>query len=149
MATFFSTAPGSVIRVDDGRQAIPFRINLPGFPSGAAIVTAAAMQHQGNVQFLHTVEDFIYVYVFGDRIGTLSVEGAVFMNQCSGQQSGMDAVLGFYGQNRVAAKASPVRVGFGMVPFNSFLIGGNFRAAENGDAGAVGQFVFNFNAFPH
>lgn len=49
-----------------------------------AIVTQIAIQSQSNYQFLHSLENLIYVYSFGDRIGETTLAGIGFVRPCGG-----------------------------------------------------------------
>jgi hypothetical protein len=148
MATIISTSPGQVVAVDTGRSAVPFRITLPGFPQGSAIITRANITHQGNFQFLHTIQEFIYVYVFGDRIGDMQVSGYAFLQSCTGGGNGLIQAIGYYGNNRIAARGTPVRIGFGTLAGQGFLTGGQFSVVDQGEVGTLGQFLLNFKTFP-
>lgn len=76
-----------------------------GFPARDldGIVTGISLNLSSNVQFLHSLDDLIYAYAFGDRIGDLSVGGIGFVNPCgSGSTSRMDIfnIYPFYENNR-------------------------------------------------
>lgn len=148
MSTFISTAPGKVVRVNTGRPSIPFSISLPGFPTGQAIVTNAQIQQAGNFQFLHTLQDFIFVYIFGDRIGQLSIQGIAFLDSCASGGAGLESMIRFYNRNRIAFRPQPVRVGFGNIPFEGFLTAGQFQAEDNGSVGSLGRFALSIQTFP-
>ena len=47
-----------------------------------AIVTGMSLNLAANYQFMHSLDDFIYVYAFGERIGDLSFNGIGFVNAC-------------------------------------------------------------------
>lgn len=150
MSTILAASPGQVVRVNTGRSAIPFKINLPGFPTRGAIVTSAAMQQSGNFQFLHTLQEFIYIYVFGDKVGSLVVSGVAFMDKCAGSnRSGVEDALQYYGNRRIAGSGDPVRVGFGNIPFQCFLTDGSFEVKDSGVSGTLGFFTLNFRTFPN
>ncbi len=65
------------------------------------------IQGENNVghQFMHTLRNFVYVYVFGERMGILNVGGKAITRNCSanGQDSyGLDIVSDFYSDNRLS-----------------------------------------------
>ncbi|MFM7856257.1 MAG: hypothetical protein ACKO96_31130, partial [Flammeovirgaceae bacterium] len=71
------------------------------------------------------MNDFIYVYSFGDRIGELVVSGIGFAKTC-GSASGakLCSVLDFYKDNRIAATGNlSVSLGDCTPPFFAFLTG--------------------------
>lgn len=54
-------------------------------------VTGFALEVGGNYQFLHTVNDFIYFYSFGDRVGELNVTGMAFIRKSCNTGAGFGA----------------------------------------------------------
>ena len=149
MSTILSSAPGTVVKLETGRAEIPFKITMSDdFPDGGAIITAAQISQGGNFQFLHTVQDFIYVYIFGDRIGQLTVEGIAFLSQCDSDNNGFEETLQYYNRNRIAIRGEPVRVGFGNIAFEAFLMQGNFEIRDAPATGSFARFNFTLNTFP-
>src|SRR5262245_17174322 len=79
----FSLQPGAVVAVDS--PGIPMGLFLEGwedYPAFKAIVTGFQMQTTAGVQFMHTLQDFIYVYVFGERIAPVTITGMTFAHSC-------------------------------------------------------------------
>jgi len=154
MPAFFAHDRGSVVRVASQRGgpggALPFRILMQGVQLNAtsinAIITSASINEKGNYQFLHTVSETIYAYVFGDRIGELTVSGLCFANPCDGGDSGMQQVLEAYRTNRIAVRAAPVQVSFGTTIYRSFLVGMSLNVAN--PELQLGEWSFRFNTFP-
>lgn len=154
MATFFAHKRGSVVRVTGQYQQaggeLPFRIRMEGTDISArntrAIITQAAIVERGNFQFLHTLNDTIYAYVFGDRIGELRVSGICFAHPCDAEQSGMQQIIENYRTHRIAAKGGPVQVGFGESSYHGFLVGMNLDVTDA--ERNLGQWTFSFNTFP-
>lgn len=60
-----------------------------------AIVTGMSLNLAANYQFMHSLDDFIYVYAFGERIGDLSLNGIGFVNAC-GQGSDRMNIMRLY-----------------------------------------------------
>lgn len=146
MALVFSAKPGSVCRIDSQRPAVPFHINF-GWTTVKCIVTQAAVEQQGNFQFLHTIDDMIYVYVFGDRIGELLISGVCFGDSCPNDGiSGMDDALAYYKDNRIANRATPVKIMFGQQLFQGFLTANRVEVAR--PELILGQYLMRFNTFP-
>ena len=157
MAAFFAHKRGTVSRVDglvDGFGILPFWINMQGTgvggvvdPTARAIITQAAIVENGNYQFLHTLNETIYVYVFGDRIGELRVSGIAFSNAChGGGGSGMKQIIDSYKTNRLAEKGGPVLVNFGATTYRGFLTGMNLDVVD--PERNLGQWAFRFHTFP-
>jgi hypothetical protein len=65
------------------------------------IVTGMSLSLAANYQFMHSLDDFIYVYAFGDRIGDLSFNGVGFVNACGGDtvRMGILRLYEFYKTN--------------------------------------------------
>jgi len=81
------------------------------------IITGVGISTSGNYQFLHTIGNDIYVYVFGDRMGTLELKGLSFADQCPANNAteyhGFERLLRWYNQNRLAFRKDTVRVVLG------------------------------------
>lgn len=45
-----------------------------------SIITSVSINAQNNYQFLHSLENLIYVYSFGERIGELTISGLGWIN---------------------------------------------------------------------
>jgi hypothetical protein len=94
-------------------------------------MTAFKLEQQCNYQFLHTVNDFIYLYVFGDRVGELQVSGMAFLGGTCGQSSvstpaDQCAAYTFYNTNKVSNCTTPLTIsieGCDNSTFFAFLTG--------------------------
>jgi len=100
-------AAGSLLQVNQGKNG-----EWGGFNQMKAIFTRVGVSEMGSYQFLHTLGRDIYLYVFGDRIGELTLTGIAFYDNCiaANQKIGISHVIDWYRQNRVAKRASPVEV---------------------------------------
>lgn len=80
------------------------------FEGLSAIVTRVGSQEHGNYQFLHTLGDHIYLYVFGDRIGQLGISGLTFNDNCTNPlgEDGLSKVIGWYREQRLAVRQDPL-----------------------------------------
>lgn len=70
------------------------------------VVTGVSLEVSGNYQFLHTVNDFVYFYAFGDRVGLLTVTGVGFIKTCDGAKEGAKifSIYDYYNKNKTAAR---------------------------------------------
>ena len=59
-----------------------------------AIVTQVSIENQSNYQFLHSLENLVYVYSFGDRVGTTTIAGIGFVRPCGSYGGIAGAVIG-------------------------------------------------------
>lgn len=127
MPSIFSPAVGGVTKVSGGGAESVFSISFEGGSGGqiTAPITGFALEQNGNYQFLHTVNDFIYVYSFGDRVGELTVSGIGFAAPCTSAKSGkLCTVLDFYNANKIANVGDlSVTLGDCAPPFFAFLTG--------------------------
>lgn len=154
MAAFFKHKRGSVVRVTAQYTTpgglLPFRIIMAGMditaPTTRAIVTQGGIVENGNFQFLHTLNETIYAYVFGDRIGELRVAGVAFAHPCDEQPSGMKQIIDNYRAKRIAQTGGPVQVSFGEVDYKGFLVGMTIDVTD--PEYNLGQWALRFNTFP-
>lgn len=142
MPVIFEKNRGAVVRVDD--PTAQARVGFVGFKDAAeaisfasqqSIITRLTISQQANVQFLHTLGAAIYVYVFGDRIGNLSLSGLSFAAPCDDnnqvQDHGMVLMLDWYRKNRVSKSGAPVRITIGTnVTIEGFVTSSSFDTVE-------------------
>ena len=151
MPTVFSVRPGYALAIKDkAAVGAPIRLDLDdwgGFEQRTAILTGISVAKAGNYQFLHTLRGFIYVYVFGERIGDLILSGITFTGKCpGGGQTGFDGVIDYYNQNAISFRADPIGVEIGSSGFLAFLTAAKIDII-NPKAG-LGQFTLKMNAVP-
>lgn len=116
-------------------------------------VTSFALEQQGNYQFLHTVNDFTYFYIFGDRIGELSLSGIGFISPACGPAGGKGSICelhAWYKANRAAAKNKAMGITLGKDgacgSFWAFLTG--MRMEMPRADMLVAQWSLRFNVIP-
>lgn len=155
MPAFFTQPRGKVVRVvpSGGGPVMPFQIKMEGFSLGSgvlqarAIITQASIKHEGNYQFLHTLNETIYAYVFGDHMGILQIGGIAFSSTCWGTGTeGIQQVIQAYNNNRIAKAPKPCLVNFGATPYKGFLVGMDIDIAEA--ESQLGKWSFSFRTFP-
>jgi len=114
-------AIGRTIQLEDTSAAGTIRIvSVKGdeeiaFKKQKTIITRVTVSQQGNYQFLHTLGNDVYIYVFGDRIGEIAVSGLSFPMDCDkiGGKIGGELIFDWYKKNRVAARPNPVTITIG------------------------------------
>lgn len=145
MPVIFANNTGKVISIEDKVSAGTIQLgNVVGIGSTSGntrisydthntIITRIGVAAAGNFQFLHTIGNDVYIYVFGDRMGQVQLHGLSFANQCGGEptaQGGIDSaedhgferLFRWYTDNRIAAQKAPVRVTIGRrTNFNGFV----------------------------
>lgn len=128
MPLVFRNRPGSVVALDD--PALQCSTRLLGldpsikFASERAIVTRLVVSQKVNAQFLHTLGAQVYVYVFGDRMGEVTLSGLAFACECpGGADLGAEKMLLWYKRNRMSRRKVPARVMVGRVVIEGFITG--------------------------
>jgi hypothetical protein len=148
MPAVFSPCTGAVAKIPGCSGDAIFKVEIFGGELTLPI-SGFALELNGNYQFLHTVNDFIYVYAFGDRIGELTVSGFGFSQTCSNASSAKICNLfDFYTQNRIKEKGD-LSVHIGECPdanFWAFLTG--MRVEVQDPQTGIAQWSLRFNVLP-
>lgn len=117
-----------------------------------AIVTNMSLELSGNYQFLHTLNDFIYAYAFGDRIGTLNVGGVGFAKPCEGKKGSLLNAYEWYKSNRIAVSTQIMTIilrdSVATGTFVGFLTGMRLDANTDSEIGAIGHWSMRFELIP-
>lgn len=112
---------------------LPAFVTLDGWGAGPGfkcVVTGFRLGGQGGYQFLHTLREVIYVYVFGERIGQLGITGVAFMGSCSGGGTGLDNFFKYYNERRLSRTGGPVRISLGTVPIQGLITSFDFQLVD-------------------
>ena len=133
-------APMSIITVPD----------WGGFTEFKSIITNVIIAEQGNYQFLHTLGNEIFLYVFGDRIGSFGLSGISFYDNCGAANDnkiGITHILDYYRKHRVSAQSGPLLITIqpGNV-FRTYLLG--FRGQVIDPARRMFQFSLQLALVP-
>ena len=145
----FSTTPGAVALLLDPR-ALPLAVTLQDW--GNAILTRSAIQKvgirsSGNYQFLHTLRNFIYVYVFGEKVGDLTISGISFGGFCGdAYMTGPSGLIYYYNTHAISATGMPVEVQIGAAGFYAFLT--DIEIDTGDPVTSVGTFTMAFKLLP-
>lgn len=111
--SIFVTCEGGVYKHTPGNECAADNvvvIKVDGFVATVP-VTGYALELSTNHQFLHSLDEFIYVFAFGDRVGELTLSGIAFTG-CVSDAAGpvtdanVDSIYNHYLQNRLGAKAA-------------------------------------------
>lgn len=161
MATsVFTPCEGAIAKIDlcdseGGGGGGTFNITVNG-KAMSMPTSGFILEMQGNYQFLHTLDQFIYYYNFGDRVGELTVSGFGFMgapcNSSLGAQAADENVCGvldFYMENRQAKIKKAVSVGTDKCgTFWSFLTGMRLEISSGAGGVPIGQWSLRFHVIP-
>jgi hypothetical protein len=151
----FETQPGVAIALDS--PGIPMNLFLEewgGYSDFKSIITAIGVQAQGGVQYMHTLRDLIFTYVFSERVAPLSIQGVSFAAACEEltdrlmpSNHGLEYAFAYYLQNRVTSLGLPLTIVLGLsTPFFGFLDKGSFQMQDT--ERLLGTFSFNFTTIP-
>jgi hypothetical protein len=154
MGDIFNSSPG-VVAVVENQAVVPGRVKVGNFEPAAALISSIDYEQNTNQQFQTSLDAAVYIYVFGDQMGKVVVEGIAFMSTCEGSENGLKEILDFYGSNRASRKADPIQVVLGDDSVVGFLTGiavrGNSGKAEGfgpGDASIFNTFRLLINTLP-
>jgi hypothetical protein len=118
-----------------------------------AVITGMSLELSGNYQFLHTVNDFIYFYAFGDRVGQLSISGIGFVKPCGdGSKGPILKLYDYYLKNRASKRGGKavkvtLKDSSGEKTFHGFLTGMRLDV-NDGTIGTVGYWTLRFDVIP-
>jgi hypothetical protein len=144
-----SSQAGQAVVIRDPR-AVPMLLsfdNWGGFVVRNCILQGIAVSTRGNFQFMHTLRGFVYVYVFGERMGSVVVNGMAFQGRCPADNTnGLEQIMQYYGANRISATGAPVGIAIGSARFRGFLTATSFQILN--PLARIGQFSLNFDIIP-
>lgn len=119
------------------------------------VLQGITLEMSGNYQFLHTVNDFVYFYSFGDRVGNLTVTGIGFLKTCEGAKTGSAIfnVYKYYNENKTVARSGralnivlsapagpPIKL-------HGFLTGMKLDVNQS-ETGPIGYWTLRFEVMP-
>ena len=115
MTVIFSRARGHISSyVDPG---VPARLsvsmeNWGGYLGFKSIITRVVISSRGNYQVLHSLGGQVFIYTFGERVGSVQMSGVSMDATCEDQTGflGIERVLRWYNANRIAVRATPMRM---------------------------------------
>jgi len=122
MSSIFTSKPGVVRVLQHGGSPGYLLQTSPTITNSApkpVIITSFGYSQDVNIQFMPTLRKMIYVYAFGDRMGTVTIGGVAFNDVCSGDSplgnSGLGTVelLKYYDANKAVKDGQTVSVSIG------------------------------------
>ena len=122
MSDMLLSAAGKVAALDI-KDALPAIVKVEGLndsgSSDVVLIQSISYDQKTNQQFQTSLDKAVYIYVFGDHMGSITVSGIVFTSSCSSKDNGLAALVKFYNDNRAAKRSTPV----------SFSAGADVRAS--------------------
>ncbi len=103
----FMSSPGSVMMLSKVSKnmfyaAITGKGGGLSYMTNRCIVTGMTVGESTNHQFMNSLNSYVYLYTFGDRISELDVTGVAFLNgECDGNMGVLEAYL-FFEANKVS-----------------------------------------------
>ena len=150
--TIFKPCSGAAEIQRDCEENGVLQIDAAGL-SEQALITGMTLELSGNYQFLHTLNDLIYFYAFGDRVGTLNLTGIGFVVPCSNVKKGsVLKIYDYYKKNR-AAKSGGEAISIvltsrdGKIQLWGFLTGMRIDVTDS-QMGTVGYWTLRFEVIP-
>jgi len=131
----FAGTPGRVIAMADpaAQGLLPPLVDVDGgaisFQQRKCLITRVAISAETNHQFAHMLGGDIYIYVFGDRIASMTVSGMALASDCDNSgdlEHGIEKVMHWYAANKLSSRQDPVTLMIGQTALIGFL--GGFQA---------------------
>jgi hypothetical protein len=145
MADLFACSRGN-LTVMEGCEGVPGKILLKGFSPQAAIIVSPAISQRTNVQFQTSLRESVYVYVFGDQMGTVTVTGVAFATRCDADDSGLEEIFEYYQNYRASQRQQPIEVTFGKESISGFLTASDISSRD--PSFLTLDFKFTINTLP-
>ena len=136
------SGPRFTEKTKSGKGTTPYNLHN-------VIITSVGTSQGANFQFMQTLQDNVYVYVFGDKLGELRVSGIVFAGKCKGSdgsdESGFSKVLQYYTANKISNDEKPgvpMQLEIGSTKLSAFLV--NVQTSVDRPVEGLGQFTLSF-----
>jgi len=116
------------------------------------IITSFVATGDTNTQFMHTLRDVIYLTVFGDKIGSLSIGGYLFLNNpitCGPDKTAgapLELFYDFFYNKYVVKKKEPLSIAVGSRILKGFLLSFQIQMAD--PQFMLGQFTLQMALLP-
>lgn len=150
MSDLFASAPGTVAVVPQ-EYVLPGRIKIAGHEPQAFLVSGADYDQEVSQQFQPSLDRAHYIYVFGDQMGKIDVNGLAFLALCGqgggGDAAGFKEVLELYEKNRSSTREEPVDVSIGSQVISGFLGALRVKAITAADDPTGLRYEFTFRVF--
>lgn len=153
MAELIASRRGTVVVLtrDDQQGDIPGKVLIEGFEPLSAIIDSPNIEQSVNVQFQTSLSSAVYAYVFGDKMGSVTIEGTAFAARCgdSGpdlEQNGLRDVVEFYNTRRASQDKRLIVVTFGPERISGFLTA--MRLYSKDPLHMLLGYSFTINALP-
>lgn len=149
MPDILNSQPGVVGIIESSGDVVPGKIIVKGFTPKAALIAGVNYIQKTNQQFQTALDGAVYIYVFGDHMGSIRVRGMAFPAPCQAG-NGLVEVLKFYEGTRASINAVPISVLIGNETIKGFLTEVEILSQTGGDdpASFMSSFALTINAMP-
>lgn len=157
MANLFVSAPGTVtsfqLDATVGTISVPAEIKDPVFITrpGPVIFSQVEWVQRTNQQFANSLDGSVYIYVFGDQMGSVRVNGLAMDALCGQKENGLQKVLKYYETNRASKRSTPIGISIADQIVRGFLTGvqvTSVGATTNPQAPVLHSYDMEINALP-
>jgi len=149
MAYMFGGVGSGVMKVLSTATAGVINFQMANWSQGVSAQNAAlagvSASTAGNYQFLLTLRNYTYVYVFGERMGDVVVTGIAGL-ECANFVHGLTTAITYYTNYRIAATGTALALQFAGYVAVGFLVGGTFQYMN--PESRLARFQFNFKTIP-
>jgi hypothetical protein len=114
----------------------------------SCLITRVVVAEQANYQFLHTLGNQIYAYVFGDRIGEIGIGGLAYFDCDLGfaQRHGVGEALRWYRNHRISRAGERISITVGGENLEGYCTA--FRSETQRTEDALQEFYLSFALIP-
>ena len=140
------TCRRGVVAVLEGCKGLPAKLMLEGFKPVASIIESLQVDQAVNIQFMTSLKDAVYAYVFGDQMGSITIQGLAFAGVCQGSNSGLKDAFDYYKDFRAAKRQEVITITFGPESFSGFLT--RMRMQPRDPLAVTVGFELTFNTLP-
>lgn len=142
MADIFNSKPG-IVSVISSDQAVPAHIKIGDFEPAVSLISGIDYDQRSNQQFQYSMDKNVYIYVFGDLMGTVSVRGLAFPRACSGgDRGGLEEVFDYYRTNRASANTNAITVVIGKESIVGFLTAMRIRVTNTSQQSSAALYGY-------
>jgi hypothetical protein len=130
MADIFNSRPG-IVQVFNADVETVGRVKIGGFASQAVLISGIDYTQRTNQQFQYSLNRAVYVYMFGDLMGSVVVNGLAFPSMCEGD-GGISEILAFYNTKRAVVSGETITIALGKETITGFMTELQLRAITSG-----------------
>lgn len=126
----------------------PAAIRIGGGQMRDVIISSVGLTKEVNAQFMHTLSGDVHVYVFGDRVGSVEVQGFSFLATCNSNDAGnLSRVIQFYDTNKISKLKTKITISVPGGGGGSGLLTSLSTTFSDPARGIIG-FILRFNSLP-